>query len=95
MKKYLNLTYAILLTLSVSVKATESNINSITLNDSTIISGNEITGIFNDYLELKEGTRIESTEIKEIKFKNQSNFRNSTETQTLSIKRGGGEESGG
>ena len=79
MKKLNKLVVALTLALSLNAHASALKIESVVLKDGSIIGSDEISAvhIFKfintvDYIELKEGTRIESTEIKEVNFQNLS-----------------------
>ena len=77
MKTLNKLVVALIFTLSLNAYASTPKINSITLNDETVIESNEISRVHYfgsikiiDYIELNSGSRIESIEIKNISYQN-------------------------
>lgn len=80
-----------------------SNVESVVLNDGTVVAGNEISDAhfvpFSnqiDFLELTEGSKIESSDIKTVNFKKlfPNKFQNSF-NQVRAAVRVGGDGSGG
>lgn len=81
-----------------------SNVESVVLNDGTVVNGNEISNTHYipftskiDFLELNEGSKIESSDIKTVKFKaNLSNkfLKTGIQVQARAV-RIGGDGSGG
>jgi hypothetical protein len=90
------------LTLGLNAHASTPKIESVILNDGTVIKGSEIASvrIFSyintvDYIALKEGSRIESSDIKKVIFKDSgSTSKTGLENQVNGV-RSGGDGSGG
>ena len=71
---------ALLLTMGLNAHASTLKVDSVILNDDSIVAGSEVSTfhIFPyintvDYIDLKEGSRIESSDIKKVIFKNHFN----------------------
>jgi hypothetical protein len=90
------------LTLGLNAHASTPKIESVILNDGTIIKSNEIASvhIFSyintvDYIALKEGSRIESSDIKKVIFKDSDFTSKASINNQVNGVRSGGDGSGG
>ena len=88
---------ALLLTLGLNAQASMLKVESVVLNDDSIINSNEISAIHFDYIDLNEGSRIESSDIKKIILKNHLNGDSSRPgfEFNAAAKMSGGDGSGG
>lgn len=97
MKNLNKLVIALLLTLSLGAHASTLKVESVILNDDSVVNSNEISAIHIDYIDLSEGSRIESSDIKKIILKNHLKGDSSRPGLEFNaaIKIGGGDGSGG
>lgn len=71
---------ALVLTMGLNAHASTLKVDSVVLTDDSVVAGSEVSTLHIfpyintiDYIELKEGSRIESSDIKKVIFKNRFN----------------------